>query len=136
MTAPTAADLYIVLFDTVRSKPDSASHGTEGYYFAANGQYSALEVARTISEVLVDIGVGESREPAAFTQEEADKFFGVCRFSEVSSPSAANSQILFIPVPFLQKFWPLFGTNSYARADRSRALGWKPTRSIRSRSST
>jgi len=30
--------------------------------------------------------------------------------------------------PFLQKLWPFLATNSYARADRSRALGWKPTR--------
>jgi len=96
------ADLYIVLFNTIRSKPDSAGHGSEGFYFAVNGQYSALEVARTISEALVDLGSGESREPAAFTTEEADKFFG--------------------------KLWPFLATNSYARADRSRALGWKPRR--------
>jgi len=82
-TALTAADLYIILFDTIRSKLDSAGHGSEGFYFAANGQYSALEVACTISEALVDLGAGESREPAAFTTEEADKFFGVCRFSQV-----------------------------------------------------
>jgi len=73
----TAADLYIILFDTIRTKPDSAGHGSEGYYFAENGQYSALEVARAISESLVDLGAGESREPAAFTAEESKEFFGV-----------------------------------------------------------
>ena len=93
-----------------------------------NGHYSALEVARSISEALVDLGVGESREPAAFTTEECDKFFGVRRSSQNFSPSDANNRILFIPMPFLQKLWPFLATNSYARADRSRALGWKPTR--------
>jgi len=29
-------------------------------------------------------------------------------------------------ITYLQSIWPLFATNSYARADRSRALGWKP----------
>jgi len=93
-TVLTAADLYIVLLDTIRSKPDSAGHGSEGYYFAVNGQYSAIEVARTISEALVDLGAGESREPAAFTTEETDKFFGVCRFSQILSHPGANSWIL------------------------------------------
>jgi len=96
------AELFIVLFDTIRSKPGSAGHGSEGYYFAANGQYSALEVARAISEALVDLGAGQSREPAVFTPEEVDKFFG--------------------------RISPFHATNCYARADRSRALGWKPTR--------
>ena len=73
----TAADLYIILFDTIRTKPDLAGHGSEGYYFAENGQYSALEVAYAISENLVDLGAGESREPAVFTAEESKEFFGV-----------------------------------------------------------
>jgi len=73
----TAADLYIVLFDAIRTRPNSAGHGPEGYYFAENGQYSAVEVARVISETLMDLGAGESREPAAFTTEESEKFFGV-----------------------------------------------------------
>lgn len=76
-----AADLYIILFDAIRTQPDLAGHGSEGYYFAENGQYSALEVARAISENLVDLGAGESREPAAFTAEESEKFFGVRIFS-------------------------------------------------------
>ncbi|KIM42989.1 hypothetical protein M413DRAFT_443806 [Hebeloma cylindrosporum] len=96
------ADLFIILFDAIRTKPKSTGHGSEGYYFAENGQYSALEVARAISEKLVDLGVGESREPAAFTAEESEKFFG--------------------PI------WPFLATNSYARGDRSRSLGWKPMR--------
>ena len=73
----TAADLYIILFDTIRTKPSLAGHGSEGYYFAENGQYSALEVAHAISENLVDLGAGESREPAVFTAEESKEFFGV-----------------------------------------------------------
>jgi hypothetical protein len=81
----TAADLYIILFNTIRTEPDSAGHGSEGYYFAENGQYSALEVARAISETLVDLGVGKSREPAAFTAEECEKFFGVRILSNFES---------------------------------------------------
>jgi hypothetical protein len=81
----TAADLYIVLFNVIRTKPDSAGHGSEGYYFAENGQYSALEVARAISENLVDLGAGKSREPAAFAAEECEKLFGVRILSNFES---------------------------------------------------
>ncbi|KAF8817125.1 NAD(P)-binding protein [Phlegmacium glaucopus] len=95
------ADLYIILFDAIRSSPDGAAHGPHGYYFVENCEYSAVELARAISEALVDLGVGTTREPSAFSQEESEKYFG--------------------PV-----IWPFLATNSLARADRSRSLGWKP----------
>ncbi|PPQ79216.1 hypothetical protein CVT25_002822 [Psilocybe cyanescens] len=93
-------DLYLILFDTIRSRPEAAGHGAEGYYFAENCEYSGIELARVISEALVEFGVGTSKEPSAFTQAELDTFFG--------------------PI------WPLLATNSYAKGDRSRALGWNP----------
>uniref|UniRef100_A0A8H8CEH7 NmrA-like domain-containing protein n=1 Tax=Psilocybe cubensis TaxID=181762 RepID=A0A8H8CEH7_PSICU len=93
-------DLYIILFDAIRNSPDNVAHGTEGYYFAENFEYSGIELARATSEALVELGIGSSSEPSAFTQEELDTFFG--------------------PI------WPLLATNSYAKGDRSRALGWKP----------
>ena len=31
-----------------------------------------------------------------------------------------------LPLHFLQPIWPFLASNSHARADRSRALGWKP----------
>ncbi|KAF8817124.1 NAD(P)-binding protein [Phlegmacium glaucopus] len=94
------ADLYIILFDAIRSSSDGAAHGLHGYYFVENCEYSAIELARAISEALVDLGVGTTREPSAFSQEECDKYFGAA--------------------------WPFLATNSLARADRSRSLGWKP----------
>jgi nucleoside-diphosphate-sugar epimerase len=93
-------DLYLILFDIVRQNPEAIGHGPEGYYFAENSEFSAIEVAQTISEALFELGVASSKEPSACSQEELDKF---------------------------GPFWLIFAANCYARADRSRALGWKPT---------
>ncbi|KAF8969167.1 hypothetical protein BDZ97DRAFT_1915527 [Flammula alnicola] len=95
------ADLYRIIFDTIRSNPDAAGHGPEGYYFVENNiEYSGLDAARAISEALVDLGLGTSREPSPFSQEELEAFYG--------------------------NLWPLLATNSLVKADRGRALGWSP----------
>ncbi|KAF8956984.1 hypothetical protein BDZ97DRAFT_1670608 [Flammula alnicola] len=94
------ADLYRIIFDSIRSNPDAAGHGSEGYYFVENTVYSGLEVGRAISEALVDLGIGTSREPNALSQEECVTFYG--------------------------NLWPLLATNSLVKADRGRALGWNP----------
>ncbi|KAF8956535.1 hypothetical protein BDZ97DRAFT_1907176 [Flammula alnicola] len=86
------ADLYRVIFDTIRSNPDAVGHGPEGYYF----------IGRAISEALVDLGTGTSREPSALSQEECEAFY---------------------PIPFWRS---MIGANSVFKADRGRALGWNP----------
>ncbi|CAA7267190.1 unnamed protein product [Cyclocybe aegerita] len=90
------ADLYLVLFDAIRTRPDEVPRG---YYFSENLEFAFIEEATAISEALVELGVGNSREPSAFTVEE-EKNFG----------------------PVL----PYIATNCYAKGDRGRALGWKP----------
>ncbi|KAF8969165.1 hypothetical protein BDZ97DRAFT_1754779 [Flammula alnicola] len=96
------ADLYRVIFDNIRSNPDAACHGPEGYYFAGNTEFSGLEIGRAISEALADLGVGTSRKPRALSQEEFEAFY---------------------PIPFLAR---MIGANSLFKADRGRALGWNP----------
>ncbi|KAJ3516694.1 hypothetical protein NLJ89_g966 [Agrocybe chaxingu] len=92
------ADLYLLLFDAIQGDPQGVP---SGYYFAENGEYTAIELATAISEALVDLGVGNTREPSPFTiEEEASKVFEPVR--------------------------QYFGTNCHPRADRARALGWKP----------
>lgn len=70
-------DLYLILFDTIRTNPEVVGHGPEGYYFAENFEYSGIELARATSEALVALGVGTSSEPSPFTEAELDTFFGV-----------------------------------------------------------
>lgn len=113
-------DLYLILFDTIRSRPEAAGHGAEGYYFAENCEYSGIELARVISEALVEFGIGTSKEPSAFTQAELDTFFGVRIISSSFHDHFVDYRI------FSQPIWPLLATNSYAKGDRSRALGWNP----------
>ncbi|KAF8223098.1 NAD(P)-binding protein [Tricholoma matsutake] len=94
------ADLYITVFDFARSNP-LTGHGREGFYFGENGETSYLNVVNAIGQAMVELGISKSAEPTSYTKEEMDKYFG-------------GSDLL--------------GTNSRCRANRSRAIGWKPTR--------
>ncbi|CAA7258836.1 unnamed protein product [Cyclocybe aegerita] len=92
------ADLYLLLFEAIQANPNGVP---SGYYFAENGEYTSIELAAAISDALVDLGVGSTREPSTFTiEEEGSKVFESVR--------------------------QYFGTNCHPKADRARALGWKP----------
>lgn len=93
------ADLYLIVFDRVLADPKTA-HGREGFYFGENGEHKLYDVAKGIAQALFDLGKGKSPEPTTFTDAENQKYFG----------------------------GTYLGTNSRARAERSRALGWKPTK--------
>jgi len=90
------ADLYIVLYDAIRE--GKAGHGREGFYFGENGHYLFKDVSAKIGEALYDLGVSETPEPNAFTEEEYKQ----------------NPPLAF------------FGTSCRCKASRARALGWKP----------
>jgi hypothetical protein len=113
------ADLYLVLFDAIRKDP-TTGHGREGYYFGENGEHSLYEVGKAIGEALVALGKSDNPEPTTFTKEEIDKYFevsisGYCALSRWSD------------VRFFQGSAYL-GSNSRARANHSRAIGWKPVK--------
>lgn len=97
----SVAELYLVLYDSIKKNPTGTGHGREGYYFGENGTHSLYEVGKAIAEALVELGKSANTEPTPFTKEEIDKYFGVY----------AN---------------PGFGSNSRATANRSRAIGWRP----------
>ncbi|KAL4268610.1 NAD(P)-dependent Metabolic Enzyme [Pleurotus pulmonarius] len=94
-------DLFIILLDAVLTKQDTG-HGTNGYYFGESGEHSLHDVGKAIAEVLVDLGIGKSREPTTFTKEEIDKYF--------------QGRLVM-------------GSNSRCRANHSRSLGWNPQKS-------
>ncbi|PIL36717.1 hypothetical protein GSI_00406 [Ganoderma sinense ZZ0214-1] len=96
------ADLYMVLFDSIVANPDNTGHGWEGFYFGENGEHHWIDISTTIGQVMVELGLSENPEPTTFTVDELKKYW--------SSEGAG---------------W-YSGTNSRARADRGRALGWKP----------
>jgi len=105
------------VFDAAQSDPKGTPHG---YYFVENFDYTAAEVALLISEALVELGVATNRETSAFTDEEIEKIFGV-REPHVAFASLIN----FILLKQVQGAAAL-STNCYIKADRGRALGWKP----------
>jgi len=96
------AELYLLLLDKVLQDPEKVPHGRDGYYFAENGEHTLYEVSKAIGEGLVALGKASDAEPSTFNKEEVDKYlFG---------------------------YDMVFGANSRARSNRSRALGWKPTK--------
>ena len=96
------ADLYIVLFDNIISNPDKTGHGWEGFYFGENGEHQWIDISRAVGKALVELGLADNPEPTTFTVEELVKYWG-------------NEDLGWYS-----------GTNSRCRADRGRALGWKP----------
>ncbi|RPD67434.1 NAD(P)-binding protein [Lentinus tigrinus ALCF2SS1-6] len=100
------ADIFITLFDTIRTNPDAAGHGWNGYYNGENGEYTWAALAKAIGQALVELGVASDPEPTSFTQEELLKYFPSLEFAYV------------------------WGTNCRIRASRARALGWRPKYTI------
>lgn len=95
------ADLYIVLFDAIRTNPDVVGHGREGYYFGLNGEHTLYDVGKELGRALVEFGKNKSDEPSTFTPEEINKYFNGSNY---------------------------LGSNSRGKANRSLLIGWKPTR--------
>ncbi|KAJ6554640.1 hypothetical protein B0H19DRAFT_1210906 [Mycena capillaripes] len=73
-------------------------------YFAENGVHELYQVGEIVARILFEHGKTESPVPTTFTQEEEDKYF----------PGLLAS---------------LIGCNVKCRANRARALGWRPTKS-------
>lgn len=96
------AELYQVVLDAALANPNTP-HGREGYYFGASDEYKLYDLAKAYSRALYDLGKGKSPEPTPFTAEEAQKYFGGA--------------------------W--LGNNARCRAERGRALGWKPTKTTK-----
>ena len=67
----------MLLFNAIRSNPDNVAHGREGIYFAANCEYTGYEIAKAISEALVDLGIGSNPEATSFTKAELKLYFRV-----------------------------------------------------------
>ncbi|CAL1702836.1 unnamed protein product [Somion occarium] len=97
-------DLYILLFDAVLTNPENVGHGREGYFFVENGEFRWYDLSKAIGEALVEAGLAKSSEPTSFSDEELIKYAG--------SMEMGNGM----------------GTNARCRANRARALGWKPTK--------
>ena len=70
------AEMYEILLDATLSDPKLA-HGSDGYYFAENGEYKLYDVAKAYSQALYDLGKGKSPDPTTYSAHEIQKYFGV-----------------------------------------------------------
>ncbi|KZT27594.1 NAD(P)-binding protein [Neolentinus lepideus HHB14362 ss-1] len=98
------ADLYMLVFNKVLSNPE-APHGRDALYFAAADEHKLIDVYSTIAKSLYELGKVNSPELTQLADDEVIKYYG--------NPMFVTS---------------VNGGNSRCRADRSFALGWKPTR--------
>ena len=114
------ADLYIILFDAILKNPEEVGHGREGFYFGENGEHTLLNVSAEIGKTLVALGKAKTDEVTSFSDAEMDKYYGGVRprapFRPASADRRGSGQLDWI------------GPNSRCRAERSRKLGWKPTK--------
>ncbi|KAI0701895.1 NAD-P-binding protein [Cerioporus squamosus] len=100
------ANLCIAVFDAMYRDPSSIGHGWNGFYFGENGEHSWYQISKAIGDALVRLGISDNPEPTPFTSEELVKYFG--------------SEQLGLG----------WGTNSRARGNRSRSIGWKPKHTV------
>lgn len=96
-------DLYILIFDKIQSVPP-IGHGRTGLYFSEHGEYVMEDLAATITRALHARGKSTTPTPTPFTAEEIQRYF----------PQGT-----------------MFGANSRCKAERSRAIGWRPTKEPR-----
>lgn len=76
-----AADVYIVIYDAIL-EGKAPGHGREGFYFVENGHYLFKDVSVKIGEALYELGVSETAEPNAFTQDDFKQFPPVCALGQ------------------------------------------------------
>ncbi|KAF4613973.1 hypothetical protein D9613_007770 [Agrocybe pediades] len=113
----TVTDLYILIVDSVVPHrthshghseklvaPPPLEHGAAGFYFAENGEHTLYSVGEAIGKVMVSLKKCKEYTPTPFTEEETRKYF----------PDGTS-----------------LGTNSRCRADRAKAIGWKPRKTTK-----
>lgn len=94
------AKFYNILFDAIVSGKQPAS-GRNGFYFLESGEYKQLTLVEAIAKALY--ARGKVASPVATKLSEADM-----------DPESYKLALLEM------------GTNSRARGERSRQLGWNP----------
>ncbi|THV01409.1 hypothetical protein K435DRAFT_655292, partial [Dendrothele bispora CBS 962.96] len=86
------------VLDTTTTDP--VGHGRNGYFFGENGEFSWMELALEMGQILHSMDPSRPPTVRSYTQEEEEKY----RYP----------------------YGYLWGTNARCVGNRSRALGWKP----------
>lgn len=114
----------MIVFDSALTKP-TTPHGREGFYYAESDEGTLYEVVKEVAKVLTEYGKVKSPELTQFTAEELEQKPLVSTYCGVFSDSHYR-------VPFFScQYLAYFGTHCRARADRARAIGWKPVKTTK-----
>ncbi|KAI0789838.1 NAD(P)-binding protein [Abortiporus biennis] len=99
-------DAYMVLFNAILANRDDMGHGRNGYYIVENGEFTSYELAKALGEVLHQQGKIKSSEPTTYSEDELIKYYG-------------SLELAYI-----------LGGTARGHANRFRALGWEPRKSV------
>ena len=91
-------DLIISQSHNIQTENPLFGHGASGFYFCENGEHELYDVSASIGKAMVALGKTTNPVPTPFTEQENKKYPGLSGL----------------------------GTNARCRADRSKAIGWKP----------
>jgi hypothetical protein len=99
-------------------------------------RYVGLEAARKIGEALVVRGLSQTAEPTSFFEDELKEYYGlyvrslflflVCSSNDSLLRCPDSRSLLFLCFVDAPRQANFAGTNSQAKGDRSRQLGWSP----------
>ncbi|PCH34191.1 NAD(P)-binding protein [Wolfiporia cocos MD-104 SS10] len=96
------AELYVTVFNAALNNSEGTGHGWGGFYFGENGEHTWYDISKAVSVAMVELDIGGTDEPTTFTKEELIKFWHDELVGNYS------------------------GSTARCRADRGRAIGWKP----------
>jgi hypothetical protein len=96
LTLIIVGEFFYILFNAIFSKRTLPSHGSDGYYFLENGEYSQKQIVKAVGAALYEFEEINSEEPVPLTKEEIEKFPQV-----VNPPSCAFAALMY----FRSSFW-------------------------------
>ncbi|KAJ3532955.1 hypothetical protein NM688_g7347 [Phlebia brevispora] len=92
-----AADLEVLLWNTILSNEQTVKHGWEGFYLVVSDEFAWHEIAKEIGRKMFSLSLSANDEVTAFKDDEIPSWYAL-----------------------------FAGSNSRARPTNSISLGWKP----------
>lgn len=74
LTLISVGEFFYILFSAIFSKRKLPSHGSEGYYFLENGEYSQKQIVKAVGAALYEFEEINSKEPVPLSKKEIEKF--------------------------------------------------------------
>jgi nucleoside-diphosphate-sugar epimerase len=95
---------YVALMNEMLQSPPEKEQSLEGFYFVESGEFVWKDLFKAVADAMVDMKALEPyKEMGTFSAEDLKKYMEG------------------------DATWAMLGSNARCRAERAKALGWKPT---------